>query len=180
MRNDSGYAHHVTDATRTSSHWRRCCDRARCSGDHRDGTQGSYAAIVPLPRPHSVHATSNSRVAAIALDTLKARRIGLRDHCDVGWYARQVAHSVPIATAQTRLTELVERVRLGRQRVLISEQGDPVVALISAGELDELQAAQDAADLHEALKAKAAGGKWVPHDEVVASLAADEAAEPAA
>ncbi|MCI0688317.1 MAG: type II toxin-antitoxin system Phd/YefM family antitoxin [Sporichthyaceae bacterium] len=88
-----------------------------------------------------------------------------------------MADPVPLTTARNTLGELVNRARFGRERVVISEHGTPVAAIISVAELEELQATQDAADLRSASAAKAAGGAWIPHDRVVEILAADEASE---
>lgn len=84
---------------------------------------------------------------------------------------------VPLTRARNTLGALVKRARYGRERVVLSEHGTPVAAIISMSDLDELQAAQDAVDRDAALAAKAAGGRWIPHEEVVAILAADEAGE---
>ena len=88
-----------------------------------------------------------------------------------------MADAVPLTTARNTLGELVNRARYGRERVILSEHGKPVAAIISVADLEEFEAALDAMDLQEALALKATGGPWIPHNEVLAILAADEAAE---
>ena len=90
-----------------------------------------------------------------------------------------MADPVPLTIARNKLGELVNRARYGREQVLLSEHGKAVAAIISVPDLEALQEAQDAADARDALAAKAAGGRWIPHDEVEAILAADEAASAA-
>jgi antitoxin YefM len=57
------------------------------------------------------------------------------------------ARSGPLTSARSRLGELVNRARFGRERVILTEHGTPVAALISVEELAELQARADAADI---------------------------------
>jgi antitoxin (DNA-binding transcriptional repressor) of toxin-antitoxin stability system len=65
----------------------------------------------------------------------------------------------------------VDRARFGRERVILTEHGTPVAAIIPGGEPAELQAATDAAD--QADSAEAAVDLLAPH---AAVLAAAEAA----
>jgi prevent-host-death family protein len=68
------------------------------------------------------------------------------------------------------LAELVDRTRHGHERVVLTDHGQPAAVLISVDELDELQRAQDAADiaLCEAVRARDETG--TPHDEFMATL----------
>jgi prevent-host-death family protein len=89
-----------------------------------------------------------------------------------------MADAVPLEQAKGRLGELVSRARYEHDRVLLSEYGVPVAAIISAADLDELQQAQDAADLAlcQAIKTSSTG-PGIPHDEVMAVLEAEDAAQ---
>lgn len=60
---------------------------------------------------------------------------------------------------------------------MLTEHGTPVAAIVSMAELEELQHAQDAADLAlcQAVKARSRDD-GVPHDEFMAMLDAEDAA----
>lgn len=87
-----------------------------------------------------------------------------------------MAEVLPLAQAEGRLGELVSRARYEHERVLLSENGVPVAAIISFADLDELEHAQDAADLAlcQAIKASSTG-PGIPHAEVMAMLEAEDA-----
>lgn len=91
-----------------------------------------------------------------------------------------MAEVFPLTNARSRLGELVRRARFGRERLVISEHGRPVAAIISVDELAELQAAADAADLARAEAVRAQGLPGIPHQQVVAAMAALDAADEAA
>jgi prevent-host-death family protein len=82
----------------------------------------------------------------------------------------------PLRQAQARLDELVARAHHGQERVLLTEHGRPVAAIISVADLEELQRAQDAADLAECRAIKARSGPGVPHEQFMAMLEAEDAA----
>lgn len=88
-----------------------------------------------------------------------------------------MAEVFPLTAARSRLGELVNRARFGRERVILTEHGTPVAALISVDELAELQAATDGADLATVARIEAAGHTGIPHDQVMAALDALDAAE---
>ena len=88
-----------------------------------------------------------------------------------------MAEAYPLTSARSRLGELVNRARFGRERVILTEHGTPVAALISVDELAELQATADAADVATAARVKAAGQAGIPHEEVMAALDALDAAD---
>jgi prevent-host-death family protein len=88
-----------------------------------------------------------------------------------------MADAYPLTIARARLGELVNRARFGRDRVILTEHGTPVAAIISVDELAELQAAVDAADLATAEQLKASGQPLFPHDDVMAALDALDAAD---
>jgi prevent-host-death family protein len=72
--------------------------------------------------------------------------------------------------ARHHLDELVARAHQDHERIVLTEHGKPTAVLISVAELDELQYAQDLADiaLCEAIKAKNEVG--LPHEEFMAAL----------
>ncbi|MHB1474604.1 MAG: type II toxin-antitoxin system Phd/YefM family antitoxin [Dermatophilaceae bacterium] len=82
-----------------------------------------------------------------------------------------------LTNARSRLGELVNRARFGRERVILTEHGTPVAAIISVEELAELQAAVDAADIAAAAAVKATGESGIPHENVLAVLDALDAAD---
>jgi prevent-host-death family protein len=90
-----------------------------------------------------------------------------------------MSEAYPLTSARARLGELVNRARFGRDRVILTEHGTPVAAIISVDELAELQAAVDAADLATAAQIKASGQPTFPHDEVMAAMDALDAADEA-
>ena len=81
----------------------------------------------------------------------------------------------PLRQAQARLDELVARAHHGQERVLLTEHGRPVAAIISVTDLEELQR-QDAADLAECRAIKTRSGPGVPHEQFMAMLEAEDAA----
>lgn len=68
--------------------------------------------------------------------------------------------------ANKRTAEMVNEARYGGQPVMITDHGKPAAAVISPGLLAHYQALEDAADLAEIERIKAAGGpKWVSNDD---------------
>ena len=88
-----------------------------------------------------------------------------------------MAETYPLTNARSRLGELVNRARFGREHVVLTEHGTPVAAIISMDELAELQATADAADLATAARVKAPGHPGIPHEEVMAAFDALDAAD---
>jgi len=87
-----------------------------------------------------------------------------------------MAEAYPLTSARSRLGELVNRARFGRERVILTEHGTPVAALISVDELAELQATADAVDIAAAARVKAEGHLGIPHEDVMSMFdALDEA-----
>jgi prevent-host-death family protein len=84
-----------------------------------------------------------------------------------------------MTTARSRLGELVNRARYGHERVILTEHGRPVAAIVAVDELAQMQAAVDAADLAAAAAVKAAGRPGIAHDRVVALMDALDAADDA-
>lgn len=88
-----------------------------------------------------------------------------------------MADAYPLTAARSRLGELVNRARYGRERIILSEHGTPVAAIISVDELDEMQAALDAADVALAHRVIEAGQPGVPHEQVMAAFDALDQAD---
>jgi prevent-host-death family protein len=79
---------------------------------------------------------------------------------------------VPLAVAEERLRSLVRRTALTRERVIITDQGRPVAALISPDELADLAEAQA---VLQCLARDPSGQREAPHREAMARLAANAA-----
>jgi prevent-host-death family protein len=61
--------------------------------------------------------------------------------------------AIPISDARRNLAELCNRVAYGGKRLLIARRGKSRVALVSAEDLELLEALEDAVDLEAARKA---------------------------
>jgi prevent-host-death family protein len=90
-----------------------------------------------------------------------------------------MADAYTLTNARSRFGELVNRARFGRERIVLTEHGRPVAAIISVEELAELQAAVDAADLAAAQAVQEGGHPGFPHEAVMAALNALDAADQA-
>jgi prevent-host-death family protein len=89
-----------------------------------------------------------------------------------------MALEFPLPQARHQLDELVTRAYQDHERIVLTEHGKPTAVLISVAELDELQHAQDLADiaLCEAIKAKNESG--LSHQEFMAALDAEDSGPP--
>ncbi len=85
-----------------------------------------------------------------------------------------MALKFPLPEARHHLDELVARAQRDHERIVLTEHGEPTAVLISVAELDELQHAQDLADiaLCEAIKAKNEPG--LSNEEFMAALEAED------
>jgi prevent-host-death family protein len=90
-----------------------------------------------------------------------------------------MAAAYTLTNARSRFGELVNRARFGRERIVLTEHGKPVAAIISVEELAELQAAVDAAELAAAAAVRSTAHPGLPHDAVMAALDALDAADQA-
>jgi prevent-host-death family protein len=94
-----------------------------------------------------------------------------------------MAVAVPLANARSRLGELVHRARGGRERVLLTEHGKAIAAIICVEELADLESALRTAGLRAGSEATPqaapAGMHGIPLDRVVAALNALDAADAA-
>ncbi|MEV6970021.1 type II toxin-antitoxin system Phd/YefM family antitoxin [Hamadaea sp. NPDC051192] len=52
-----------------------------------------------------------------------------------------MTHEVPVTQARAEFADLVNRVVYGGERVVVTRHGKPIVALVSAEDLDRLEAA---------------------------------------
>ncbi|MCT9088535.1 type II toxin-antitoxin system Phd/YefM family antitoxin [Streptomyces sp. ASQP_92] len=53
-----------------------------------------------------------------------------------------MAYEIPVTQARAELAELINRVVYGGERVVVTRHGKPLVALVSAADLEKLEAAQ--------------------------------------
>ncbi|MEU3505346.1 type II toxin-antitoxin system Phd/YefM family antitoxin [Streptomyces hundungensis] len=53
-----------------------------------------------------------------------------------------MAYEIPVTQARAELAELINRVVYGGERVVVTRHGKPLVALVSAADLEELEASQ--------------------------------------
>jgi prevent-host-death family protein len=89
-----------------------------------------------------------------------------------------------LAAVKARFSELVDRVQLQQDRIVVTRNGKPAAVLISAEDLESLEETLSvmsdrsiAAQLRESKKAIAAGETGVEIDEMRASLDARRARE---
>jgi prevent-host-death family protein len=75
---------------------------------------------------------------------------------------------MPLSKAREELGTLVNRVSIGRERVVISRNGKGIAAVVSMEDLELIRRLEDAADLKAALAARAGVKKHgtVPWDDV--------------
>lgn len=53
-----------------------------------------------------------------------------------------MAHEVPVTQARAELAELINRVVYGGERVVVTRHGKPLIALVSAADLQRLEDAE--------------------------------------
>ena len=87
-----------------------------------------------------------------------------------------VTDGLPIREASARLDERVHRARTGGEPVILTDGDAPVAAIISIEAVRELQQAQDDADIAICRRSQAHPGRGITHDELMALLAAEDAA----
>ncbi|MCF3961480.1 type II toxin-antitoxin system Phd/YefM family antitoxin [Streptomyces fuscigenes] len=54
-----------------------------------------------------------------------------------------MAHEIPVTQARAEFAELINRVVYGGERVVVTRHGKPLVALVSAADLEFLESADD-------------------------------------
>lgn len=57
-----------------------------------------------------------------------------------------MAYEIPVTQARAELADLINRVVYGGERVVVTRHGKPLVALVSAADLEQLEAPQEPAD----------------------------------
>ncbi|MGW1954513.1 type II toxin-antitoxin system Phd/YefM family antitoxin [Streptomyces sp. NPDC001920] len=58
-----------------------------------------------------------------------------------------MAYEIPVTQARAELAELINRVVYGGERVVVTRHGKPLVALVSASDLERLEKLGEPADL---------------------------------
>ncbi|MFJ8493354.1 type II toxin-antitoxin system Phd/YefM family antitoxin [Streptomyces sp. NPDC094038] len=59
-----------------------------------------------------------------------------------------MAYEIPVTQARAELAELINRVVYGGERVVVTRHGKPLVALVSAADLERLEELADPAEDH--------------------------------
>lgn len=59
---------------------------------------------------------------------------------------RSMAYEIPVTQARAELADLINRVVYGNERVVVTRHGKPLVALVSAADLEKLEAVQETAE----------------------------------
>lgn len=57
-----------------------------------------------------------------------------------------MAYEIPVTQARAELAELINRVVYGSERVVVTRHGKPLVALVTAADLERLEGADEAAE----------------------------------
>ncbi|WP_329123326.1 type II toxin-antitoxin system Phd/YefM family antitoxin [Streptomyces sp. NBC_01353] len=57
-----------------------------------------------------------------------------------------MAYEIPVTQARAELADLINRVVYGNERVVVTRHGKPLVALVSAADLEKLEAGQEPAE----------------------------------
>lgn len=57
-----------------------------------------------------------------------------------------MAYEIPVTQARAELAELINRVVYGGERVVVTRHGKPLVALVSAADLERLERDREAAE----------------------------------
>lgn len=57
-----------------------------------------------------------------------------------------MAYEIPVTQARAELAELINRVVYGGERVVVTRHGKPLVALVSAADLERLESGAEAAE----------------------------------
>ncbi|MEU3187661.1 type II toxin-antitoxin system Phd/YefM family antitoxin [Streptomyces sp. NPDC006923] len=57
-----------------------------------------------------------------------------------------MAYEIPVTQARAELADLINRVVYGGERVVVTRHGKPLVALVSAADLERLEKEQEAAE----------------------------------
>ncbi|MEY9989630.1 prevent-host-death family protein [Streptomyces sp. V4I8] len=69
-----------------------------------------------------------------------------------------MAYEIPVTQARAELAELINRVVYGGERVVVTRHGKPLVALVSASDLERLEKLGEPAELAEEQVVSAVSG----------------------
>ncbi|MFE9551907.1 type II toxin-antitoxin system Phd/YefM family antitoxin [Streptomyces sp. NPDC006692] len=61
-----------------------------------------------------------------------------------------MAYEIPVTQARAELAELINRVVYGGERVVVTRHGKPLVALVSAADLEKLESQPEQGEEHAA------------------------------
>jgi len=75
-----------------------------------------------------------------------------------------------VSELRENLSEAMNRVAYGQERIVIERNGKRLVALVSVEDLEILEALEDHADLEAVKRARREGGKPVPWEKIKRSL----------
>ncbi|QTD97068.1 type II toxin-antitoxin system Phd/YefM family antitoxin [Streptomyces cyanogenus] len=85
-----------------------------------------------------------------------------------------MAYEIPVTQARAELADLINRVVYGGERVVVTRHGKPLVALVSAADLERLDALDEPADeqiISSVSRVREAGS--VPRDQQRFGIAAE-------
>ncbi|MBZ6232262.1 type II toxin-antitoxin system Phd/YefM family antitoxin [Streptomyces olivaceus] len=77
-----------------------------------------------------------------------------------------MAYEIPVTQARAELADLINRVVYGGERVVVTRHGKPLVALVSAADLERLEEAQEHAGGQEHVEGQHA------EEQIITSVAA--------
>lgn len=83
---------------------------------------------------------------------------------------RYVMSTVSISQLKDRLSEYLNRVAFGRERIIVASRGKPKAAVISLSDLELLEELEDAQAAREAL-AEYEQGETIPLEQMIEELA---------
>lgn len=69
-----------------------------------------------------------------------------------------MAYEIPVTQARAELADLINRVVYGGERVVVTRHGKPIVALVSAADLERLEQLPEPVDLAEGQVVSAVSG----------------------
>jgi prevent-host-death family protein len=88
-----------------------------------------------------------------------------------------MSYDLSIAAASGQLDDVVRRAHADGEPVILTNHDNPVAAIITIDQLRQLQQTQDATDIAECIRSRDDTGPRRTHAEVLAWLAAQDAAE---
>jgi prevent-host-death family protein len=76
-----------------------------------------------------------------------------------------MAYEVPVTQARAEFADLVNRVVYGGERVVVTRHGKPIVALVSAADLERLEAGEPEPESGQVIRLSADAGGPAAHGE---------------